>query len=713
MTFPAKSARLKRLGLALGASAAILPATLVHAQQAEAQQASTQLAPIVVEAQGEKAKGPVRGILAKQSATATKTARAVAETPQSITVTTADQIRQQQVTTTSEAMRYVPSTNAEIFGADPRADWIRMRGFLVPELLDGTRMPRATYAWPRIDPYMVERIEALRGPAASLYGQTPPGGLVNFVSKKPTEETLREVQLTLGGPWRKQAAFDFSGPIDEDGQFLYRVTGMVRDAETQVDHVDDNRIFIAPSFTWKPEEGTELTISGHHIRDDGGSLQFLPAPGMLYPSAYGYYDRSTYIGEPDYDDFERRQSAIGYQFEHTFDNGITFNSTARLMEVDYDLSVVRGHPAAAAVPPMVNRLAVGIHDLARTFTMDNNVSGSFETGPVTHEVLAGIDLLVQDYDYQFGTGTASPINIYNPVYGQATIGAITNSADAKQTIHQLGFYLQDEMSLDNWRLTLTGRYDKAEMDTYDRINSKRTINDDGAFTGRAGLLYAFDNGVAPYVSYGTSFEPTQGLSTSGQPWDPTKGKQLEFGVKYQPVGTDHLFSLAAFDLEQSNLVVGTGASARQIGKVEMRGIEAEAKISMWSGWDMIASYAYLNSRVAATGKRVIYVPDHQAALWVNHTFSGQLEGLSAGAGIRYTGASFGDTNNVLEAPAYTLFDAAARLNLGAFNESLKGTEFAVNVANVFDKEYVASCNTVTQCYWGTGRTIRATLTHRW
>ncbi len=694
----------------LAASAATITLMLT---QAHAQDAGTQLAPIVVQANGENAKGPVRGIVAKQSATATKSARAVAETPQSISIATADQIRQQQVTTTSEAMRYTPSTNAEIFGADPRADWVRMRGFIVPELLDGTRMPRATYAWPRIDPYMVERIEALRGPAAALYGQTPPGGLINFVSKKPTDEPLREVQFTLGEPWRKQAAFDFSGPIDEEGKFLYRVTGMVRDAETQVDHVDDNRIFIAPSITFKPEEGTELTISGHHIRDDGGSLQFLPAPGMLYPSAYGYYDRSTYIGEPGYDDFQRRQSAIGYQFEHQFDNGITFNSSARLMEVDYDLSVVRGHPAAVAVPPMVNRLAVEIHDVARTFTMDNNVSGTVETGPVTHNLLAGVDVLVQNYDYQFGTGTASPINIYNPVYGQATIGAITNTANAKQNINQVGVYLQDEMSLDNWRLTLTGRYDTAEMDTYNRLNSTRTVNDDGAFTGRAGLLYAFDNGIAPYVSYGTSFEPTQGLSTSGQPWDPNEGKQLEVGVKYQPLGTDHLFTLAAFDLEQSNLVVTSGGVSQQIGRVEMRGIEAEAKISMWDGWDMIASYAYLDSNVTATGKRVIYVPNHQAALWVNHTFSGNLEGFSAGAGVRYTGASFGDTANALEAPSYTLFDVAARLDLSAINESLKGTELAVNVANVFDKEYVASCNTVTQCYWGTGRTIRATLTHRW
>lgn len=697
----------RALAAALSAGVAVLAG-----HDAQSQQASTDLAPIVIEAEGENPRGPVRGIVAKQSATATKTNRAVAETPQSISIMTADQIKQQAVTTTSEAMRYTPATNAEIFGADPRADWVRMRGFIVPELLDGTRLPRATYAWPRIDPYMVERIEALRGPAAALYGQTPPGGLINFVSKKPTEETLREIQLTLGDPWRKQAAFDFSGPIDDDGQFLYRVTGMVRQSETQVDHVDDDRMFIAPAFTWKPDEDTSLTILGHHIRDDGGSLQFLPADGMLYDTALGKYSRSVFIGEPDYDDFERRQSAIGYLFDHTFDNGITFNSSARLTEVDYDLKVVRGHPALVGATPLVNRLAVNIHDVARTFTMDNNVSGTFDTGPVNHQVLAGVDILFQDYDYQFGTGTAMPINIFDPVYG-GPVGPITLTANSTQKINQAGFYLQDEMSLDSWRLTLTGRYDTAEMDTFNRLNDTRVVTKDDAFTGRVGLLYAFDNGIAPYASYGTSFEPTTGLGPGSEPFEPNEGEQFEIGVKYQPPGTDHLFTLAAFDLEQSNLVVTSGGIAQQIGKVDVQGIEAEAKISMWSGWDVIASYAYLDSEVSATGNRVIYVPDHQAALWVNHAFAGSLEGVSAGAGVRYTGASFGDTNNLLESPSYTLFDVAARLDLGAFNDSLKGSELALNVSNVFDKKYVASCNTVTQCYWGTGRTVRATLTHRW
>lgn len=686
------------------------------AYSAAAQDTSTVLAPIVVDGRPENPKGPVEGVSAKRSATATKTNRNLVETPQSVSVVTADQIRQQAAATTSELMRYSPSTNAEIFGADPRADWIRMRGFIVPELLDGTRMPRATYAWPRIDPYMVERVEALRGPAASLYGQTPPGGLLNFISKKPTEETLREVQMTFGNHARKQAAFDFSGPVDADGQFLYRLTGLGRLSDTQVDHVEDNRSLIAPSFTWKPDEETSLTVLGHHIRDDGGSLQFLPSLGSLYPSSYGRYSRSVFLGEPGYDDFKRRQTATGYIFDHTFDNGITFNSSARLMEVDYDLKVVRGTGLQTGSETLVNRSAVNIHDLAQTFTMDNNVTGSFDTGPVRHDVLAGIDVLAQSSDYQFGSLalTASPIDIYNPVYGNAVIGTVPYSTNSKQTINQVGVYLQDEMALDNWRLTLTGRYDSSDTDTFNRINSRRIINKDDAFTGRAGLLYALENGVSPYISYGTSFEPISGVNTTtGQAYDPSKGKQVEVGVKYQPVGTQHLFTLAAFDLEQSNLVVTNSGVQEQIGKVNVKGVEAEAKIGMWSGWDIVASYAYLDSEVTATGNRVIYVPKHQAALWVNHSFTGALEGLSAGAGVRYTGASFGDANNLFEASSYTLFDAAARFDFGALDEKLKGTDLSLNVANLFDKEYVSSCNNAANCYWGTGRTIRATLTHRW
>ena len=691
---------------------ALLGAGVALAPLSASAQSATELAPIKLQAKGESAKGPVDGIVAKRSASATKTGRALVETPQSVSVVTADQIKAQAATTTSEVMRYTPGTNAEIFGADPRADWVRMRGFLVPELLDGTRLPRATYAWPRVDPYMLERVEALRGPAATLYGQTPPGGLINFVSKRPTDTPLREVQLTAGYPGRAQAAFDFGGPVNDEGTLLYRLTGLGRLSQTQVDHVDDNRAFIAPAVTWKPDDKTSLTVLGHHIRDDGGSLQFLPALGMLYGSPRGKYSRDVFIGEPDYDDFKRRQSAIGYIFEHEFDNGITFNSTGRFTQVNYDLSVVRGFGLLAGSDSMVMRRAVGIHDHARAWTLDNNLTGRFDTGPVSHEVLAGVDLLRQTADYTFGVGTADPIDIYNPVYGGA-IGPVSTTVSSDQTLKQAGVYLQDEMALNNWRMILSGRHDWSDADTLNRLTGRTTGNDDSAFTGRAALLYLFDNGIAPYMSYATSFEPLLGVSAAGKPYDPTKGKQFEIGVKYQPQGSDSLFTLAAYDLKQNNLLVSGPLGASQIGGIRVRGVEAEAKVNMWEGWDLIASYTYSDSEITATGKRVPYVARNQAALWANHSFDGALEGVSAGAGVRFVGASFGDDANSLKTPSYTLVDAAARLDLGTLNPAMKGSELSLNVSNLFDRDYVSSCNNATSCYWGTGRTIRATLTHRW
>ncbi len=715
------AAALRRI--ALVTSVSVLP---LHAAAAQDRGGTMELAPVTVEGSAERATGPAPGLVAKRSATGTKTDTPVLETPQAVSVITADQIRQQAAATTSEVLRYTPGVNAEIFGADPRADWPRVRGFQVPEFLDGLKLPRATYAWPRVDPYMLERLEVLKGPASVLYGQTPPGGLINGVSKRPTRDPVREVQFQVGDPGRLQAAFDFGGALDAEGTFTYRLTGLGRLAETQVDYVDDDRAVIAPAFTWRPNERTSLTVLGHSITDSGGSLQFLPSEGTLLPNPNGKIPRDRFLGEPGYDDFSRRQWAAGYLFETQLNDALTLRQGLRYASVDYDLDVVRGFGLvknAAGQPTdyrSVVRRAVAIRDHAKALTIDNAVTGRFETGPLAHTVTAGVDILRQTVDYRFGAILVSPLDIYNPRYGTVP-GTPVTTASTAQTLYQTGAYVQDQIALGGFRLTLSGRYDKFEVDTRNRLNSTTSTVEDSAFTGRAGLLYAFENGFSPYVSYATSFEPELGTNAAGAPFAPTEGRQVEAGLKYQIPGTNSLLTLSAFDLVQQNLVVRNALtnSAEQVGEVTVRGVELEGKINLWKGWDLLASYAYSHSEVThatdgTEGNRVPYVPRHQASAWLNHTVSsGPLDGLSVGGGVRYVGASFGDLRNTAEAPSYTLFDAAVRVDLKAVSPALAGAEFAVNAANIFDKTYVSSCNDLNSCYWGTGRTIRGTLTYRW
>ncbi|MGQ4273766.1 TonB-dependent siderophore receptor [Terrihabitans sp. B22-R8] len=735
-----------RRGLLAGISLAVIAVPALAQQAGE-----IQLDAIVVEGQGrgagnggngERATGPVQGFVATRSATGTKTDTPITETPQSISVVAQDQIETLAAQNPSEALRYTAGVQVERFGADPRYDWIKIRGIDVPAYLDGLLLPNSTYATPRYEPFGVERVEVLKGPASILYGQSPPGGLVNFVSKRPLEETQREVRFQVGSHDRFQGAFDFTGAMNDDKSLLYRIVGLGRLSDTEVDFVNDDRLFIAPSFTWKPSDSTSLTFLSHYIKDDAKSLQFLPSQGTLTPNPNGKIPRNRFLGEPGFDDFEREEFGVGYEFEHSFSDALKVRQNLRYTEVDVNLPVVRGFGFAACNPNAtspapgncrnVTRRAVIFDDKIDAFTVDNQLLWQTTTGPVEHQFLAGVD--VRDLRSQFATSNAAintPFDIFNPVYG-AVDPAPGVTGDVSQHILQTGVYLQDQIRFDRFILMLSGRHDWVDNRFTNELNGARTEQDDSEFTGRAGLVVELDHGISPYVSYSTSFQPTVNIGFSGgvsgpvvingEPFEPTKGEQIEGGVKYAPPGTNSLFTASIFKLKQDNLVVGTGTTTSQVGEVEINGVEFEAKISFFRGWDVLASYSYLDAEIVrglqgavdVSGNDLPVTPEHQAALFAGYTWDGgPLAGLMLGGGVRYFGDHTGNTLNNIDIPSYTLFDAVARYDLAHLDNRLKGATVSINASNLFDKDYVATCGDVNTCYYGNGRTVLGTVSYRW
>jgi iron complex outermembrane recepter protein len=236
-------------------------------------------------ARTETATGPVRGYLAGQSGTGTKTDTPLRETPQSITVVTADRITDQGALTVQESLRYVPGVFADAYGPDSRGDYPRIRGQDPNIYLDGTRVVNTFQfnEW-RPDPYTLERIEVLRGPASVLYGDTSTAGLLNLVSKRPQAEAFNEIGVQYGSFNRKQVQLDSTGKVTKDGEWLYRFIGVFRDSGTQTDYVPDDRIVLAPSLTWRPTSNTNWTVLGTYQKDTtGSSTAFLPHEGTLFP----------------------------------------------------------------------------------------------------------------------------------------------------------------------------------------------------------------------------------------------------------------------------------------------------------------------------------------------------------------------------------------------------------------------------------------------
>lgn len=691
---------------------------------------STSLERITVDNEGESAWGPVEGFVATRSASGTKTDTALVETPQSISVVTHDQIEKQGAKRLEDALTYTPGVSVGSYGFNPEQDYVFMRGFQVPFFLDGTRQYRDYIVGAQlgVEPYGLERIETVRGPASVLYGQIAPGGIVNQVVKRPTAEPFHEVQMTFGDPQRLQAAFDFGGPIDNDGTLLYRLTGLGRNADGQMDFQGDDRLFIAPALTWSPDAETTLTVFGQFQRDKDALRPVpLPAFGTIFQSIHGKIPRDRFLGEPGFDSFERTQYSLGYEFEHHFNDGWSIRQNLRysnvdqtentsLMAFDYGSFAVDGRTADRTGWNDINEIG--------TFGVDNQLVGEFDTGNLAHKLILGLDYSRSRSDWRFASATLSPIDVFNPVYG-GPIGPLVPAISELKTATQIGLYAQDQIAWENWRLTFGGRYDWAEGVTTDRLWATSTTQKDEAFTGRVGLGYLFDNGVAPYISYSTSFDPEFGLDGTGTPFKPTTAQQYEVGIKYQPVGGNSFFTLSVFDLTRQNIRTRdlnpppTNPWAEtQTGEARVRGLEAEARISITDRFDFVGAYTYLDSEITKSnnpdlGMPLFLTPKHQFSLWANYTIEdGPAAGLGAGVGVRYRGSVWGASHEI-EVPSHTLFDASLTYDFGKKNPDLAGLNLTVSARNLFDREYISTCSFWEGCFYGEGRNVTATLKYRW
>ncbi len=697
---------------------------------------ATILEPIVV--QGENARGPVEGFVATQSATATKTGTSLKDTPQAVNVVTKDQIAAQGSTTLTQALRYTPGVISQ-YGDDSRYDWFTIRGFRPSRYLDGLRLPFGSrgYAQPRVEPFSLERAEVLKGPASVLYGQGDPGGLINMVSKRPSATALNEVEMQFGTDKRIQTAFDLGGGAGDDDSFLYRIVGVGRLTDTQYDYVREKKGYIAPSFTFKADEGTSLTVYGSYQHIDspgGGGAPALPANGTLYTRMYPELPRSAFPGEPGYDRYKSDQASVGYEFEHEVDDTWTIRQNLRYSYIGTDTQRVQPYCPAACNPTAFYRYAWAFPESARAVTVDNQAIGNFQTGDVAHTVLFGLDYSYESSRYEESALSPifTPFNGLDPIYGATAITRPPIATRIDQDRSQTGLYAQDQMEWNNFVFSLGGRYDWANTDTrtLTSVADNQVDQRDGKFTWRAGLVYNFDNGLSPYAGYSTSFNPASGTDRLGNAFEPTTGEQFEVGVKYQPNGSNSFVTLSAYHLTQDNVLSpdttpGFTNYSVQTGQVRMRGVELEGKAEITDAFSVLASYAYTDSEITKAnpnatgisneGNRFAFVPRQQASLWLDYTLQTSTiwDGLSFGGGARYTGQTFGENANKFDIPSYTVFDAAVRYDFGKADPKLEGLKASLNVSNIFDRKYVSTCIAATGCYWGEGRTVYATLKYSW
>lgn len=669
----------------------------------------------------ESAFGPVQGYIAKRSATATKTDTPIRETPQSISVVGEEQVRDQGATTVQEALRYTAGVASDGYGFSTRGDYPIIRGSNPDIYLDGLRLSDVSqFNETRPEPYTLSRFEVLRGPSSMLYGSSSIAGLINLVSKKPLDVPYSEAGVRFGNFNRKEAFVDSTGRLTEDGQFLYRFVGVGRISDTQVDFAKYDRYVINPSITWRPDLDTEWTLIGLHQKDSFGVAEsFLPREGTLFPGPNGFIPFRRFTGSPDYNVYDTTTSQITSQFEHRFDDAVILRQNLRYSHIDGTYKQlypnVYGNgtetsPFLDATRQTVDRFIFGRDTVKDRISTDTNIQGRFETGPVSHTLLGGIDFRQFWERSRSASGFDDrPFNLYNPVYLPVTPPDF--SPDPGLSQNQTGIYLQEQARIGQWIFLASVRHDWVNV----RNGDTRTPYE--ATTGRIGLMYAFENGLTPYVSYATSFNPlfgslcAGGSATVGSPCIPLQGEQIEGGIKYNPTPWLAINGSIFDTVERNRLSFNPNNPlfSTQTGRASIQGGEIEAIATIEGATDIIASYAYTDARVAAgdnAGARIESVPLHLASLWVKHRFAlFGIPGFVAGGGVRYVGESFDGSLNSLNTPAVTLADAL----IGWENAHWRAQ---LNVQNIADTKYQSTCLARGDCFLGTRRTILGTLTYR-
>jgi iron complex outermembrane recepter protein len=673
----------------------------------------------------ETAKSPVNGVVAKRTTAGSKTDTPIMEIPQGISVVTSDQIEKTGATTVPEALRYTPGVRAETFGADTRNDWFLIRGFTEQETgyyLDGLQLFSTAFATWKLEPWGLDRIEIIRGPSAVLYGGGNPGGLINAVSKHPGPGIENSISTGIDEYGNAYVATDLNGQLGGSGQVFYRLNMLGREGGTQVDHVDNDRFFIAPSLLWRPNADTDLTLLASYQRDKTAIQNFLPYVGTVVSAPFGKIPTSLDTNNPDYGSFKREQTTVGYEFEHRVDDALTVRQNFRYGHLEVDQLGLYGQgyfTPPTATSGVISRGNFITDPVADEFTVDNQAEYIFMTGPLAHKVLAGVDYknyrIADDQGFEF---IAGDFDVANPVYPANPTPPSSRYLVATTTQQQLGIYLQDQVKIDRLTIALSGRHDWVSTDRDNKLVASQSVNvDDTAFTGRAGAIYNFDNGIAPYVAYSTSFNPLVGLnSATGTLLAPETGKGWEGGFKFEPKSFNGRFTFAYFDIDRTN-VLSTLTTApftvRQIGEQTSKGFEYEGIATLLPGLDLISSYTIYDLTTVsdvdpnAIGKVPVGIPEQFGGAALDYTLqTGLLKGFGFGGGVRYNGRSYADPANTLKVPSYTLFDATVHYEKD-------GWRTALDISNFLDDAFVSSCSDKNSCFYGERRKIMVNTTYKW
>ena len=696
----------------------------------------------------------VTGLNDNKASTGTKTDTPLIATPQSITIIDREELTRRNALSINEALGYVAGVSTNQRGAlATRYDQLVLRGFSPGVFLDGMRLIAGPYSTPQIDFNRVDRIDVVKGPASVLYGNSTPGGLVNLTSKMPEATAFSRFEGQVGNYDTFRVAADVNQPLDSEGRLKARIVGGWQKSDNLAQDTFSERWHVSSMLTFSPDDATSLTlIATYQHTPHGGGYSGTPAAGTVLPNPFGTLPRNMNTGDPGYERYDHKAKSIAAFLRHDFDEHLSFASSFRFQhnKLSYRQIYTSGFATTGTGTnrnsdySTIVRGGGGADEDFNTLTMDNHLNAKFATGFIRHNLLVGVDYqrITGENVQQFNSGvTSNPLtsmpnlSLFTPVYGgtlpsfdlKILSASYTNTYGKRD---QLGVYFQDQMAIDRLQLIASGRqdwYEQTSLNLNPTTAAARaapvTKLTQSAFTMRLGALYEFEFGLSPYVSYSTSFSPNLGADSSGHSFKPTTGEGTEAGIKFKPNGSNLMLTAAVFQINQQDVLTADPTNpffSVQTDAVRVTGFEFEAKGNLTRELEITGGYTHLDPKVTASiagyaGKYMMNTAQDQAALWGKYTWhEGPLAGLGIGAGVRYVGETYGDVFNTFIIPSYALIDASVSYDLAYARPDWKGWKAQVNITNLTDHFYVASCLTgLPYCGLGNARTVLGTLKYSW
>lgn len=655
-----------------------------------------------------------QGYTVKTIRSATKTDTPLRDTPQAITVVTQELIRDAAMQNIGDVTRYMPGVGIAQGEGNRDTPILRGNSTTADFFTDGIRDDAQYFR----DLYNVERVEAIKGPNAMIFGRGGTGGVINRVTKQADGRTVRELTLQAGSWDDRRITGDIGQALSDSVAF--RVTGMYEKTNSYRDGFELERWGINPTVAFALGASTTLTLSYEHFEDDRTADRGIPS----FAGKPVKTDDSTFFGDPHRSPTWVDVDTFSALLEHDFGNDVVLTNRTRY--ADYDKFYQNVYPNSAVGSD--GRVEIAAYNNAtqrENLFNQTDLTFKLNTGAIEHQFLAGLELGRQDTDNfretGFFTGGTTATTHRVPVSYPRTALPInfrqnTNDADNTSEADVAAIYLQDQIEFsEHFQAVLGARYDRFDVDFRNKRNGQKISVDDDFVSPRVGLIYKPIEPVSIYASYTKTYVPRAGeqlasLTATNAAFDPEEFENYEIGAKWD-VLPELSATIAVYRLDRTNVAVPDPVQSNVTNLVDGQrtdGVELGLSGQITEAWQVMGGYAYQDGEITETqsstalkGATLAQTPKHSFSLWNRYDFTAQW---GVGLGVIYRDKIYTSTDNTVSLGSFTRVDGAVFYTL---NDNLS---FQLNVENLFDEEYYASAHNNNNITPGSPRAFRVGMT---